>query len=74
LILLVLDLNLITFFLVKVGDVNGIYIASFLSTQNFHLNLWAGQTYWAILIEKVNFRTEITEDNLDGTIGTTQEF
>jgi hypothetical protein len=49
-------------------------MASFLSTQNFHLNLWAGQTPRAILIEKVTFRTEITEDNFDGMIGTTQEF
>jgi hypothetical protein len=50
------------------------YIASFLSTQNFHLNPSAGQTHRVILIEKVNFRTEITEVNLDGMIGTTQEF
>jgi hypothetical protein len=47
------------------------YIASFLSTRNFHLNPWAGQTHRAILIEKVIFRTEITEDNFDGMIGTT---
>jgi hypothetical protein len=50
------------------------YIASFLSTQNFHLNPWAGQTRRVIVIEKVTFRTEITEDNFDGMIGTTQEF
>jgi hypothetical protein len=50
------------------------YIASFLSAQNFHLNLWAGQTHKVILIEKVTFRTEITEDNFDGMISTTQNF
>jgi hypothetical protein len=50
------------------------YIASFLSTQNFHLNLWAGQTHRVILFEKVNFWTKITEDNFDDMIGTTQEF
>jgi hypothetical protein len=32
------------------------------------------QTCRAILIEKVTFRTEITEDNFDGMIGTTEEF
>jgi hypothetical protein len=60
--------------LIKAGDENGMYIASFLSTQNFHLNPWAGQTHSAILIEKVTFRTEITEDNFDGMIGTTQGY
>jgi hypothetical protein len=60
--------------LVEAGDVNGMYIASFLFTQNFHLNPWAGQIHRAILIEKVTFRTEITKDNFAGMIGTTQEF
>jgi hypothetical protein len=46
-----------------------VIVVSFLSTRNFHLNPWAGQTHWAILFEKVNFRTEITEDNFDGMIG-----
>jgi hypothetical protein len=45
-----------------------------LSPQNFDSSAWVSQTCRTILIEKVTFRTEITEDNFDGMIGTTKEF
>jgi hypothetical protein len=45
-----------------------------MSPQNFDSSTWVSQTCRTILIKKVTFRTEITEDNFDGMIGTTQEF
>jgi hypothetical protein len=48
--------------------------AEIMSPQNFNSFAWVNQTCRTILIEKVPFRTEITEDNFDGMIGTTQEF